>query len=143
MKQSVAKSLFLFFLSIICQSVYRAFPSDEMIAPFFLKPEIHISIAWYAKHLSDLFGFSLLMFCVVFILRPVEKHLQNSEWVGHNAMLTFVKLWHRIFFVVAITGLMDIVHYAISFKQTQWFFLVQNAIFFLMTFYYLFKAYRK
>lgn len=143
MKKSVANSLILFFLSIICQSVYRAFPSDEMIRPFMLKPDIEISVAWYAKHLSDLFSFMLLMFCIVSILRPVEKHLQDSRWVGHNAMLTFVKLWHRIFFVVAITGALDIVHYFISFKQTQWFFLAQNGVFFLMTFFYLFKAYRK
>lgn len=143
MKKAVIKSLALFFFSIVCQSIYRGFSSDAMIKPFPWATDTAISIAWYAKDLCDLFSFAALMLCVVYIFKPIEKHLAASQWIGHNAMLVFVKMWHRIFFVVAVTGGLDIIHYLLSFKQTHWFFLVQNAIFFIMTFYYLFKAYRK
>lgn len=143
MKKSVKTTLILFFLSVFVNTIHRAFNSQELIYPFIYEKEIPISIAWYTKHICELVSFTLIMLCVCYILKPVEKHLMEVKWVGHNALLVFVKVWHRIFWVVVIISLLDLVHYIISFRQTEWFFLIQNGIFFLMTAYYLFKAYKK
>lgn len=141
MKNHVIFTLTLFFLSIVLNSVYRAFPSDEIIHPFFLNKSIPISIAWYAKHLSELFSFSMLMWCFCRILTPIEKHLEDSIWIGKNGLYVFVKMWHRVLWVVAITSVFDIVHYVISFRQFQLFFLIQNTIFFVVSIHFIFKAY--
>ncbi len=143
MKKQVTKTLVLFFVSVLVNSIDRAFQSEEMIAPFMYADDIKISIAWYAKHICELLSFSILMLCVCSILRPVEKHLNEVKWVGHNAMYVFVKVWHRIFFIVFIVSCLDLVHYIISFRQLHWFFLIQNGFFFIMTSIYLFKAYKK
>jgi hypothetical protein len=143
MKKSVKITLILFFLSVFFNTAHRAFTSNEMIHPFIYNKEVAISIAWYSKHICELVSFTLVMSCVCFILKPVERHLQEVKWVGHNSILVFVKVWHRIFTLVVIISLLDILHYVISFRQTEWFFLIQNAIFFILTGYYLFKAYKK
>lgn len=143
MRKSVKITLILFFLSVFFNTAHRAFKSQEMIHPFIYKKEVYISVAWYAKHICELLSFSLIMCCFCYILKPVEKHLQEVKWVGHNSLLVFVKVWHRIFVLVVIISLLDIVHYIASFRQNEWFFLIQNAIFFILTGYYLFKAYKK
>ena len=143
MKKQVTRTLLLFFISVLVGNLNRAFNSSEMIAPFTVKPDIQISIAWYAKHVCDLLSFSLLMLCVCSILKPVENHLKEASWVGHNAMYVFVRVWHRIFLIVFIVSCLDLVHYIISFRQMEWFFLIQNGLFFIMTSFYLYKAYKK
>lgn len=144
MKKSVKTTLILFFLSVFVNTIHRVWQSDTtMLYPFFYKKDIAIPISWYSKHICELLSFTLIMLCVCYILKPVEHHLKEVKWVGHNALLVFVKVWHRIFWVVVIISLLDLLQYIISFRQTEWFFLIQNAIFFLMTGYYLFKAYKK
>jgi hypothetical protein len=143
MKKNVYTTLLLLFFSIFVNSLNRAFNSGEIIYPYSLEPTIPISIAWYAKHVCELISFSLLMLCVCFILRPVEKHLSEVKWVGHNAIFVFVKVWHRIFWVIFFTSILDTINYLISFKQAEWFFLIQNGLFLIMTSYYLYKAFRK
>jgi hypothetical protein len=143
MKRNVTISLTLFFLSVFINNFNRAFSSDELINPFIFEKEIEISIAWYSKHICELVSFCLLMLCVCYVLKPVEKHLMEVEWPGHNSILTFVKVWHRIFWVVAVTAILDVVNYFLTYKRCQEFFLLQNAIFLIMTGYYLFKAYKK
>lgn len=143
MKKSVRTTLVLFFLSIFINNLNRAFSSAEMINPYPLKTDIAISVAWYAKHICELLSFSLLMLCICFILKPVEEHLKTVQWVGHNSLHTFVKVWHRIFWVVFLVSGLDFIHYILAFRNIEWFFLVQNGFFFLLTTFYLFKAYRK
>lgn len=144
MKKSVKTTLILFFLSVFVNTIHRAWQSDTtIIHPFIYEKGIAISVAWYTKHICELLSYTLFVLCVCYILKPVEHHLQDVKWVGHNALLVFVKVWHRIFWVVVITSCLDITHYLLSFRQTEWFFLIQNLIFFLMTGYYFFKAYRK
>lgn len=143
MKKSVKTTLILFFLSVFINTLHRAFNSQELIYPFWYEKEIAISVAWHTKHICELLSFTLMMLCVCYVLKPVEHHLQDVKWVGHNALLVFVKVWHRIFWVVVVISLLDLLHYIISFRQTEWFFLIQNGIFFIMTGYYLFKAYKK
>lgn len=143
MKKAVRSTLILFFASIIVNNLHRVFANEQMITPFVLEKEISISVAWYAKHICDLLSFSLLMVCVCSILKPVEKHLRDAKWVGHNSMFIFVRVWHRIFFIVVVVSVLDLIHYFISFRQTDWYFLIQNGFFFIMTSYYLYKAYRK
>jgi len=142
MKKPIAKTLLLFFLSVIINNAHRAWRSAEMIQPFLIN-DLQISVAWYAKLLCDMISFTLIMMCICFVLQPVESHMKNSEWKGHNAIYIFVKVWHRVFWVVVVISVLDIAHYLLSFRQTEWFFLVQNGIFFIMTSYYLYKAYRK
>jgi len=143
MRKSVKTTLILFFLSVFFNTAHRAFSSNQTIHPFFYNKELAISIAWYAKHICELVSFTLIMCCVCFVLKPVEKHLQEAQWIGHNSLLVFVKVWHRIFTLIVIISLLDLLHYVASFRQTEWFFLIQNAIFFILTGYYLFKAYKK
>lgn len=143
MKKHLRNSLALFFASVLVTNLHRPFTSGEMIFPFPLEPEIKISIAWYAKMICDLVATMLFTMCICAVLSPVEKHLKEVTWVGHNAMYVFVKVWHRIFFIVAVVNGLDLLHFMISFRQTNWFFLIQNGFFFIMTSYYLYKAYRK
>lgn len=143
MKKHLRNSLILFFGSVLVNSLHRAFTDSGMIYPFPWEPDISISIAWYAKHISELSSAILFTMCICAVLKPVEKHLNDVSWVGHNAMYVFVKVWHRIFFIVAVVNGLDLLHYLISFRQTNWFFLIQNGFLFLMTAIYLYKAYRK
>lgn len=143
MKKYVFLSLSLFFLSAFLNNLYRIFNSDEIIKPFFLKKELEISVAWYAKHVCELLSFSFLMLCICSILKPVRNHLKNSNWLGHNSIYVFTKLWSRLFCTVVWISLFDLLHYIIAFRQLEWFFLIQNALFFLLTSYYIFHAYKK
>jgi len=143
MKKHLRNTLILFFASVLVNNFHRIFSSGDMIYPFPMEPEIKISIAWYAKMVCDLLSATLFTMCICAVLKPVEKHLHEVTWVGHNAMYVFVKVWHRIFFIVAVVNGLDLLHYIISFRQTNWFFLIQNGFFFTMTSYYLYKAYRK
>jgi hypothetical protein len=143
MKKNVRTTLVLFFLSVFVNNFNRVFSSPEIITPFPFDKDVSISVAWYAKHICELLSFSLLMLCVCFILKPVEEHLKTVQWVGHNSLHTFVKVWHRIFWVVFLVSGLDLVHYILAFRHIEWFFLIQNGLFFLLTIFYLFKAYRK
>jgi len=142
MKKDTVRALSFFFLSTIVNNIYRGWQNNKLIKPFLIN-DIEISVSWYSKMLCDMTSFLLLMLCVCAILKPVEKHFENVQWVGHNALFIFVKVWHRIFWVVVIISALDIAHFLLSFRQTEWFFLIQNGIFFLMTSYYLYKAYKR
>jgi len=142
MRKATIRSLTLFFLSVIVNNLHRGWQSNTPIHPFFIG-DTAISIGWYTKMLCEMLSFSLLMLCVCAILKPVEKHFETVQWVGHNALFIFVKVWHRIFWVVVVISGLDIFHFLLSFRQTEWFFLIQNGVFFLMTSYYLYKAYRR
>lgn len=143
MKKDVKITLILFALSVFMNNLNRAFTSSEIINPYPLMPDIKISVAWYAKHISELISFSLLMLCVCCILKPVKQHLKSVIWLGHNTLLTFVSVWHRIFMIVFLVSILDLIHYFIAFRRIEWFFLVQNGLFFLLTIFYLFKAFKK
>ena len=108
-----------------------------------MEKEIPISVAWYAKHLSELFSYSVLMFCFCFILQAVEYQLEKIGGIWLAALYVFVKMWHRLLWVVAVTSVLDIVHYVISFRQFQLFFLIQSFLFLIATIYFIFKAYYK
>ena len=143
MKKTTYTTLFFFFASVLVNNANRAWSSTELINPFVLERGIEISIAWYAKHIAELSAYILFMLCVVSILRPVENHLQKVQWIGHNYMLTFVSVWHRIFVVTTWIGGLDLFHYLIAFRQWDNFFLIQNLVFFILTSYYLWKAYKQ
>lgn len=143
MKKPVTITLTLLFLSAIVNNLNRGIISSEMITPYFFEPAIKISVAWYAKHICELLSFSLIILCVCYVQRTVEQHLSKVSWPGHNTLYVFVKVWHRIFWTIFIISIVDLFHYLISFRQMEWFFLIQNGIFFTMTSYYLYKAYRK
>jgi hypothetical protein len=143
MKKYAILTISFLFASIFVNNSYRIFQSTGIIYPFPYRSEINISLAWYTKILADHVSFTLLMTCIIYVLKPIILYIEKSEWIGKNPMLIFVRLWHRIFCIVFIVSIADIFHYLLAFKQSQIFFLVQNAIFIILTSYYLFKAYKK
>lgn len=136
-------AIILFFLSCFLPQFYRLFNTKpaRILHPFFLKKDITISKAWYIKDICEALSFSFLMLTICFILKAVERHLEEVDWRGSNKMLAFTKTWHRIFYVVFITSIFDLAHYLISFKQTEWFFLILNGFFLFLTAYYIYRLY--
>lgn len=143
MKRYSIVTIALLFASIFANNFYRIIKSTGIIYPFPYRLDINISLTWYAKLLSDQISFSLIMACVIFILKPIILYIEKSEWIGKNPMLIFAKLWQRIFIVILIVSIADIFHYILAFKQSQIFFLIQNGLFIALTSYYLYKAYRR
>lgn len=140
MKKQTIISVSLFLLAALLPNVHRML-NNEHIYKFHPFPfsNMEISLQWYVKDLGDLFSYSLVMLLVLFLLRVVEKHLEGEQWKGHDKILSFIKVWERVFNITFIISIFDIAHYLLSFKQTEWLYLVMNGIFWIMTCYYLFK----
>jgi len=137
-------SIALFCIACFAPQVYRTFNSNPvMIHPFYFMPETAISVAWYLKDIGEMISYSVIMFIVTLVLKPIESHLEDVKWSGHLGLLSFVKLWHRFFFVIFVISVFDLGHYVLAFKQSEVFFLVLNGFFVVLTGRYAYKIYRK
>lgn len=130
-------------LSVFTNNIDRLFTSPKPTNPYFFRHDIVTSIGWYWDYLGDLISFSLLMYCVVLVLKPVYIHFRDTPVQAHTGLFIFTKLWHRIFLVIFVTSILDIIHYVLAARQIQQFFLIQNAVYLIMTGYFIFKAYHK
>lgn len=140
MKKYAISSVVLLFLSVLAGQFDRAFNSTDAVRPFMLI-DAETSLGWYTDYLCDLISFSLLMYAVIVILKPIKLHFLEDE--KRNWLYGFVKMWHRVFWVIFITSLLDIVHFVIAARQFDKFFLIQNGLFLIMTGYFIYKLYRK
>lgn len=122
--------------------IYNNFPI-KIIHPFPYAKQVEISTQWYVKDLGDLSSFSLLMVMVYMVLIPVRNHLKEAQWVGHNRLLNFVTLWHRLFLIIIIASIFDIVHYILAFRQLEWYFLILNGGYLVMSLYYIQKLWKR
>lgn len=100
-------------------------------------------MAWYADMLGDLVSFTLIMWCVVIILAAVCDHFDDFTKPGYYGLYMFSWMWHRVFWVIAITSMLDIVHYLLAARQWHLFFVLQNGLFLLITAVFIIKALRK
>ena len=143
MKKYILSSIALLMLSVFANNVDRIFYSPAAVHPYPLKPAIVTSVGWYWDYLGDLISFSFLMLAVVLILQPVYYHFRHLSKNSYQHLFVFTKMWHRVFWVIFVTSILDILHYVLAARQFEYFFLVQNAVFLLMTGYFIYKAYRK
>lgn len=140
MKRYALTSIILLFISVLVGQVDRAYNSVSAIKPFLIS-DYETTIGWYTDYLCDLCSFSFLMAAVIVILKPISVHFFTEEI--HSWLYGFVKMWHRVFWVIFVTSLLDIVHFIIAARQIEWFFLAQNGIFLLMTGFFIYKLYRR
>lgn len=145
MKWFVIKTVTLFFLSVFVANAHRVLNASriEMLHPFIARPEIPISRHWYYLFLGDLISYSFVWLWVCFTLNPIQRHLQDIKWAGTNPYLVFVTLWHNIFWVCFFASILDIAHFLIGFKTIDWWFVVQNSVFLIISIYFICKSYFK
>lgn len=149
MKKAAFRSVITFFIGCILPQIHRAFARPIVrINPFHYGvdrdgKELIIFLQWYVKDIGEALSFTAMMMTICFILKPIEKHLKEAKWVGHNSMMIFVKMWYRVFTVVIVISILDLIHYLLSYRHSEWFFLISNGIFLFFTVYYIYKAYRK
>jgi hypothetical protein len=141
-KKTTIRPIVLLLLSVFTGQVDRMFNSPRAINPFpyYNQPT---SLGWYTDYLGDLCSFSILMYCVISILSPLAMYFKWKNDFTHHSLFIFSMLWIRLFQVVFITSLLDIVHFVLAARQWELFFLIQNGIYLLMTGYLIYKAYRK
>lgn len=150
MKKYTIRTVATLIVSWVLPHVHRLWNNMpiEKITPFYFgrgktgKP-LEISVQWYVKDIGDLLSFSLLMLTVVMILFPVIKHLKEVKWVGHNQLLIFVTLWHRLFLIVLVSSVFDLIHYLIAFRQVEWYFLILNGGYVVMSIYFIQKLWKR
>jgi hypothetical protein len=149
-KKYVISSISLLMLSVFTNNVDRVFRSNEAVAPFPLyQPTVLdkvrgiTSVGWYWDYLGDLFSFAFLMLAIVLILQPIYYHFKLLSGNTYSHLYVFTKMWHRVFWVIFVTSVLDIIHYVLAARQFEKFFLIQNGIFLIMTAYFIYKAYRK
>lgn len=150
MKKYTIRTVVTLSLSWVIPMLYRLWNNSpiEYIHPFLYGTgkdgnPLRISIQWYVKDIGELISYSLVMLTVCMILIPVIKHLQEVKWVGHNGLLIFVTVWQRLFQIIFWASVFDLIHYIIAFRQIEIYFLILNGFYFLLSFYYLFKLWRR
>ena len=144
MRNTIIKSISLFFISSILPNVHRFLNNEHkmiMLKPFYIQVDKGISLAWYLKDIGELISFTLLSWVVCIILKAIEKYLRKERVMEYERMIVFIKLWREIFYVIFISSVLDFGHYMVAFKRAEWFFLIQTFIFFLMSCYYIFKSF--
>ena len=141
MKQKLFVSLFLFLSASILPHAHRLWNNRPIVKfnPFPLSPDTTISHQWYVKDIGDQFGFILLMALVVYVMGIVIEHLKNYDWHGHNFVLEFARVWRRVFYVVLLISIFDLLNYLLSFRQSERIFLIENLLYWLLSGYYLYK----
>lgn len=139
-RKYIISSISLLMLSVASNNIDRAFNSPVATRPYPLRPVIETSVGWYWDYLGDLCSFSFLMLAVVLILHPVYYHFKEIQ---HAPLYVFTKMWHRVFWVIFVTSVLDVLHYVLAARQIEQYFLIQNGVFLIMTGYFIYKAYRK
>ena len=142
MKKYVIKSLVFFGVSYFIQYAYKFVEHPVKVNPFPLKPDIAISTDWLAKHYGELVSYSFMMLAICYVLNPIERHFREKR-TSFFALYIFTRMWHRVFWVIFFTSLLDIVNYALSFKRNEYFFLIQNGLFLILTCYFIYKTYKR
>lgn len=144
-RKHIKQSLLLFAMACLLPNLHRGFAifGQNRLTLFPYAQQEAISVQWYVKMLGGMLSFSCTMFLITTILGPVQRHLQGAKWIGHNSLLAFVVMWRRIFIVVAATSLVDAIHFILAFQRFEWLFLLQNGLFFLLTFIMIYKAFTK
>lgn len=142
-RKYVISSISLLMLSVAANNVDRFFYSIKAVKPYPLRKSIETSVGWYWDYLGDLSSFAFLMLAVVLILQPVYYHFKALSTNTYQHLYVFTKMWHRVFWVIFVTSILDIIHYVLAARQIEQFFLIENGIFLFMTGYFIYKAYRK
>lgn len=145
MKKYWIISLSLLFLSVITGNLDRFTRLNDggYIKPFPLMQDEQIHLWWYSKHIAELASFSLLMLMVCYIMKGIEQYFMEKPGESYTGIFIFVKTWHRLFWVIAITSLLDLIHYLLAFKRLEEFFLIQNGLYLMITAFFIYKAFRK
>lgn len=141
-KYKTILSIVLLMLSVFTNNADLVFYEDGTINPFPFHPG-PTSKAWYWDMLFDLVSFSLIMCCIVVVLDVVSIHFTDFKKHGYYELYVFTWMWHRVFWVIAITSALDIIHFMLAARQWEWYFLVQNALFLIISCYFIFKAFWK
>lgn len=150
MKKYTIRTISTLIIGWVLPHIHRLWNNKpiEKITPFLFgkgkdgKP-IKISVEWYVKDIGDLLSFSLLMLTVVMILIPVIDHLKKVQWHGHNQLLIFVTLWYRLFLVILVSSIFDFIHYMVAFRQIEWYFLILNGGYVIMSTYFIQKLWKQ
>lgn len=136
-------SITLLFMSVFANNIDRVFRSDAGINPFPLRPDIRTSVGWYWDYLGDIVSFTFLMGTVVVILEVVYAHFADFRKKGYYALYTFTWMWHRVFWVILLTSVLDLIHYLLAARQIEWFFLGINGVFLVLTAIFIYKAFKR
>jgi len=141
MRRATILSVVLFLLAALLPNIHRVLNNVKMekLHPFPLDRSVGISAQWYIYDIGQAASYMLIMWLVVVILRAVENYIENKESPVPRGFLSFVKVWERVFTVTLIISIFDIIHYLISFRHTEWLYLVMNGVFWIMSCHYLFK----
>lgn len=142
MKKFVIKTMLFFCASYFIQYVYKFVVNPIMVNPFPLRPDISISTDWMFKYYGELISYSFMMLAICYVLNPIEQHLKE-KMNSYYGLYIFVRMWHRVFWVIFFTSILDIINYALSFKRNEYFFLIQNGLFLILTCYFIYKTYKK
>ncbi len=150
MKKGSIYIIIIFFVSLLIPQIHRICSNHSIILlhpfPFGFDSKglpISISLQWYLKEIGEILGTTGLFLCVCVVLKPVENHLKEVKWIGHNGLLIFVTMWRRIFYIVTAGYVFDLIHYLTSYRHSESFFLITNAVFLFWTGWYIYKAYKK
>lgn len=138
-------TILLFLIGCVIPYAHLYFSTKNVIYayPFYFEPTIKISVQWFIKDISEILSPAFLFLVVCRVLMSILKHFEfaNYTWQVKSKILLFIIIWQRIFLTLSIFYFLDAIHYIGFFKQSSVFFLVSNAIFFILTSYYFYKLY--
>lgn len=132
----------LLLISVVAGQMDRWYNSPKAISPFpfYNHPT---SLGWYTNYLGSLCSFSIFALCLIVVQQTLRNYFYSIKDTAHYNLFNFSNLWLRLFKVVFLTSLLDIIHFLLAARQWQIFFLIQSGGYLIATAVLIYKTYKR